>query len=159
MCISAIQDEWLTLWANPPLSSFHPTQAIWLTNRGGGALCLIILQLLVLLTLFALLLQLLDPFLAHFPPPISAQSNDTTICVLLSMWREMASEVAIVTYLEQDRTRCFILLSEVIVDRVMLSTCCVVFFLPIFLFPPFSIRPRGFYSSDVLNTRFARSAS
>ena len=66
MCNSAIQDEWLTLWANPPLSSFHPTQTIWLTNRGGGALCLIILQLLVLLTLFALLLQLLDPFLAPF---------------------------------------------------------------------------------------------
>ena len=109
MCISAIQDEWLTLWANPPLSSFHPTQAIWLTNRGGGALCLIILQLLVLLTLFALLLQLLDPFLAHSPSPslpysmvaISTQSHNTTICVLLSMLREIALEVVIVTYLEK----------------------------------------------------------
>ena len=110
MCNSAIQDEWLALWANPPLSSFHPTQTIWLTNRGGGALCLIILQLLVLLTLFALLLQLIDPFLAlfsstHLLVKPARNRHDTTSCVLLSLWREMSVGVVLVTYLGQDREK------------------------------------------------------
>ena len=87
--------------SKPSTSSFHPTQTIWLTNRGGGALCLIILQLLVLLTLFALLLQLLDPFLAPFPPYLGAKSRHDHLRTLVLVVRELTLWVALVTYLEQ----------------------------------------------------------